>query len=953
MVPSLSDAIKSEYAADPRADGYAIEEPFFEKGYVFARWILYPMRRALFENNNERRIGSRAAAILTALVERAGDVVSKDELIKAAWPTTFVEDDNLKVQIATLRKILGDDPDRPRFITNIIGIGYRFIEPVEPVNIRQWPPGDDDLIVSSKPAKGLPAPVARLIGRRDDVMGIVRLVEAHRLVTIVGAGGIGKTATALAAGQEIASIIPHPMIFVDLAAVAHGFLVPFAIAAALGMSAESDDPTASLIRYLQDRKAFLLIDNCEHVIDDAATLCEALLRAVPGLHILATSREPLQAEGERPYRLTPLAFPHDDHMNLKEALHYPSVELFVERAASNDRGLPLTNDDVPFIVAICQKLDGLPLAIEIAAARVEVFGIVDLAERLESCLDVPGRRTAVDRHQTMRRVLDWSYENLAHSERTLLRRLAIFAGQFTFEAATMIAGDEYLSASTIAESISSLVRKSLLNPSHGAGPMTYRLLESTRIYAGEKLSDVGESQRMRQLHIQFAIDIMQRAEDDWTVTPRAVWIERYATMMDDIRQALQWAFSSGGDAAAGIRLSALVMPLGMQMGLVDEFRQRNDMAIAIAAKLDPPELVAEMKLNMFHGFLNANQGEPQDITIAGVARAVHLAEMTGEDRYRIQPRVLMAGFRFGMGSYCEALRYAEEAALLAEGLYNDLATLGTQRILTQATHFNGLHSRSTELARRVLASPVVNIPLAFGGVQIDKRISMRIMLSRSLWLQGHAQQALGVMREALAIAPEAGAAAFCQTLSQAACPILLWRGEIEEVHEHVIRLLAEASRFTLSHWHSWGRMYERILQNIYSNPTKRLTSIQTEGVLQTHTLATFTGQTSGIDFADPALEATCGWAAPEIFRRRGADLLKTDAGKGEEWLTRSIALAKQQEALAWELRAVTSLARHWHARGDTRRAVDELSAVYDRFDEGFETADLKSAAGLLSLLRTA
>lgn len=639
-------------------------------------------------------------------------------------------------------------------------------------------------------------------------------------------------------------------------------------------------------------------------------------------------------------------------MDLRQAIRYAAIELFVDRATSDNQSLMLSDDDVPFIIDICRKLDGIPLAIEIAAARVEVFGIGGLADRLDQRLDVPnvGRRTAVERHQTIRKMLDWSHENLSSLERMLLRRLSIFAGPFSLEAATMVAGSENLSAFAITEAVSSLVRKSLLHPNPAARPLTYRLLESTRMYGAEKLIQAGELDRLRRLHLQFTIDILQQAETDWIITRRNEWIERYSGILDDVRQALAWAFSVGGDDAGGVRLTALAMPLGMQIGLLDEFRERNDTAIERARALPVPETVAEMRLNIFTAFVNTNQAQPIDHTMSGVARAVHLAEETGEDIYRLQPLFQLAGFKMGMGEYSSALAHAEQLGELSQRVGNEFAILGSQRMLAQTSHFNGQHARTTSLAATVLASPVINIPIAFGSVQVDRRVSMRIVQSRSLWLLGKADQAVSVMKEALEIAPQDGPHAICHALSQAACPISLWRGETDIVHEYVERLIAESSRFTLKHWNSWGHMYSRLLQQIQQSPSAGSCELSTEGDLQMHTLATITGQLSNIDFSDEDFVGRTGWAAPEIYRRRALALLQTDQAAAEKSFNRSLEVARQQGALAWELRTMTSLAGLLALNGAAEEARDRLDRIYGQFSEGLGTADVIAAERMLARL---
>ncbi|MDL2407764.1 hypothetical protein PY650_19290 [Rhizobium calliandrae] len=909
-----------------------------------------PESRLVIQGDVQRRISEDAAALLLAFVERPNQTMTEADLREIAWPSEPSTKIDFDAHIRMLEHLLSAGPHEC-YLRRIGAGGYQLsVQASIPVPREAQPNSHSDEEIRHG---RLPAPLGRLFGRQTEIDEVAQLVENYRLTNIVGPGGIGKTALALEVASRLGSKLEQRIVFVDLASVSHGFLVPFAVAAAFEMSVKADDPVRSLVSFLRDRSSVVVLDNCEHVISTAAPLVEILLKEAPNLRILATSRETLCAEGEQIFRLAPLDIPNDENLSLDDAKLYPSIQLFVERAMSSDHRLSLDDSDVPFVVNICRKLDGIPLAIEIAATRMGVLGVVELSEQLDSCLDVPGRRTSVDRHQTIRKMLDWSHDNLTPAERIVFRRLSMFAGPFQLEAAATVGGDEYLSSSSISTAFAGLVRKSLLHPTVRAGVTTYRLLESSRVYALEKLEASGETPRMRRLHVEWAIETMRRAETDWTCTKRVIWVERYSPMLGDIRQALEWAFSPEGDIRAGVRLSALVMPLGLHMGLVDECRERTRVAIAYSQTLPHPDLDAQVKLHMFESFLNTNQVGPNQDTVTGAATAVRIADAIGHPVYRIAPRMLLAGCLMGMGNYREALQNAEAAGKLSTDSGDGLAILAAQRVLAQTTHFNGLLERSATLTKTVLASPVVNIPLAAGVIHVDKRVSMRIILSRTLWLQGMSEQAVAVMKEAVAIAPEDGPPALCQALSQSACVILLWCGYHDRVGEYIDRLFAATSRYTLTHWNSWATMYRRVLARIEAPDAGELAPIPTDGILQLHTLATITGQLDGIDTEGRSFFDETGWAGPEILRRSAIRKLLVKSSEGMQDLRRSIDAAKQQGALAWQLRAATSLARHLKNGGELRQAIDELSAVYERFEEGFESTDLKAAATLLSELAAA
>ena len=393
-----------------------------ERAISFGPFRLVPTQRLLLEDDNPVRLGSRALDILTALVERPGELVGKDELMARVWRGTFVEEGNLKFQVGALRRALGDGRGGRRYIATSAGQGYRF---VAPVSVAQAPAAAPLPAAPTRQNHNLPQQLTRLIGRADAVSRIVARLQRHRLLSIVGPGGIGKTSVALAVAEASVNTYEHGVWFVDLAPLADARLVPSAVAQVLGFDIRSDDPVPGLVAALRDRRLVLVLDNCEHVIEAAATLAAAILRGAADLHILATSREPLRVEGEHVQRLPPLSSgPPSTPLDAAEALAFPGVELFVERAAECLGEFELTDENAPIVAEICLKLDGIPLAIELAAARVGTFGVRGLATHLDDRfrLLTSGRRSGPPRHRTLRAAFDWSYNVLSEPERAALRR---------------------------------------------------------------------------------------------------------------------------------------------------------------------------------------------------------------------------------------------------------------------------------------------------------------------------------------------------------------------------------------------------------------------------------------------------------------------------------------------------------------------------------------------------
>ena len=498
-----------------RLNGFAAD------AILFGPFCLIPAQRLLLEADKPVRLGSRALDVLIALVERAGELVGKTELMARVWPDTTVEEGNLKVHVAGLRRALRDGRAGNRYLINIPGRGYRFVAPVTLV---------EDLQPSSPPAAAtkrehnLPTHLTRLIGRAHNINELTELLPRRRMLTIAGPGGMGKTAVAIAVAEEQIDAYEHGVRLIDLSLVSDPLLVPSAVAAALGLDIHPEETLSGLIAALRRKRMLLVLDNCEHVIAAAAALAAGILSGTTGVHIIATSREPLRAEGEHIYRLPSLTCPPPSaQLTAAEVLAFPAVQLFVERAAASLGGFELSDADAPLVVDICSTLDGIPLAIEFAAARVDGFGVAGLASRLDDCLRLltSGRRTAPPRHQTMSATLDWSYELLPELERLALRRLAIFSGAFLLETASVVAASGEVAASEIADRIANLVAKSLVIADLGGAVVRYRLLETTRAYALEKLVESGEFDRFIQRHGKYGRNLSKRAEVEWLMEPAA------------------------------------------------------------------------------------------------------------------------------------------------------------------------------------------------------------------------------------------------------------------------------------------------------------------------------------------------------------------------------------------------------------------------------------------------
>lgn len=445
--------------------------------FSFGPFYLHASERRLLRAGQSVEIGSRALDILIALVEQAGEVIGKKALVSRVWPDVIVEESSLRVHVAALRKALGDGLDGARYIANVPGRGYSFVAPVsttsQPTSVSS--PSTD---VSTSQASAsyrsharlpstLPARLTRMIGRDAAVTALSEQLRERRFVTIVGPGGIGKTTVAVSVAHLLSTELAGA-IFVDLAAVTESAGVASGLAATLGLTVRKEDPTQEILAFLRDTSALLVLDNCEHVIESIGGLAERIFVEAPRVHILATSRELLNVEGEHVFALDPLETPATDDITAARALEYPAVQLFLERAGATSGPISLSDEDAPVVAEICRRLDGIALAVELAAGRVAVFGIRGTAELLEKQLALlwRGRRTALPRHQTLNATLDWSYNLLSHDEKVVLQRLSMFVGDFTLAGALAIMDEGDGASSEAIETVASLIAKSHRRDAH-------------------------------------------------------------------------------------------------------------------------------------------------------------------------------------------------------------------------------------------------------------------------------------------------------------------------------------------------------------------------------------------------------------------------------------------------------------------------------------------------------
>lgn len=910
-----------------------------EQAVHFGPYRIHPRQRLVLEAGRPLRLGRRAVEILLILLEQAGNVVSKQELIARVWPKSVVEDGNLRVHMAALRKALGDGQAGQRYIVTVAQRGYSFVAPlsIEPMTI----PADG---IPQSQAHNLPLRRTRMIGRQALIDALVQQLPQQRFITLTGAGGIGKTTVALRVAELLIGHYRDGIRLLDLAPLSTPSMILPNLAALLDLTLAEHAPLLTLARSLQARQLLLVIDNCEHLLDDIALISETLLRHAPDLHILTTSREALRAEGEYVQRLEPLACPPATG-NRAQALGYPALQLLIERAMSHQDSFALSEAELPLAIDICQRLDGIPLAIELVAAQIERFGLPGLLVQMEDNfrLLTRGRRSALPRQQTLRATLDWSFDLLSPCEQICLRRLAVFRGGFSLASAAAVIAGEQIAPAEVLGSITQLVAKSLLNVEPGDDEMVYRLLDITRTYALEKLSVAAELDTTRERHAARCLALMEQAREDWERTAPQPWIDRYAPLREDIRTALDWGLGDQGAHLLGIRLTVSAMPLWQELSLLREHGLYVGKALARLAQSPAPNPHLHMALQLALGSFSYHTqgGTPQ--TIDAFACARRLAEANNDLSGQLRAVSGHMAVNLCCGNYRQAL---------AQSLHFDqlgpqavpLLDLSAQRLRVLAQHFAGdqalAQHNAEQVIQRMAHSGHLNRFTHGFGVQYDQSVASLTILARILWLRGFPERAWRTANQALELALQINhGTSICYTLALAGVVIARYNGDATTAHSLLDLLMQQAQKHSVQLFHTWARHYAG------TAPEQDMHGLG----LVADTLVTFNATAVDTAMFERARNGAAGWCTAEILRVRAEHI--DDPQAAEALLLDALGLAHQQGALAWELRSATALARLWQ-RQDRRQAAHELlNAVYVRFTEGFATQDLIGVRRLLDELQ--
>jgi predicted ATPase/DNA-binding winged helix-turn-helix (wHTH) protein len=886
-------------------------------------------------------VGGRAFEVIEILAQSAGELVTKNELMDRIWPNAIVTENTLVVHTMAVRKALG--PYRSLLKTESRR-GYRLLG--------QWTIQRQDAATSSvgvqrvriegdSPVTNLPAPSTPLIGRSEAVARLQDLVSAYRVVTLTGAGGIGKTSLALKVARVVLDEFTDGGWLAELASLSDPALVSMAVAGALRVPTGSAGVAPETIaRSIGAKKLLLVLDNCEHLIEAVATLAETLLARCPHITIIVTSRENLRIQGEHVYRLLPLEVPAAGRVEADHILSSSAVELFIARTRALDASFSPRAGELPSIGAICRHLDGIPLAIEFAAARVATLGtqltIAHLHDRF--ALLTSGRRTALPRHRTLWAVLDWSYELLPAAEQRLLRHLAVFSGGFTAEAAAAVVNEA--DQPFVVECIANLVTKSLVTIDRDA-PSRWYLLETIRAYALEKLAGEGERDAAARRHARYFLDRYSRSVSEISAGVSAN--ERAARIreIDNIRSVLDWCFSAGGDTALGVDLAAFNadwLRVDVATSTIDTPRGAGESLDLLTKAHDAAEALDDLYAQaraLVGVILHHSFSVEHDSTRMAAERFLRLADQTGN-----------------------AVLSANAVGLIGCALV----------MVARPREAQGFLQRFLNVDRSMLdQSRWSEIVLAYRGV-------VRAFLSAALWLRGFIDQAKLAAQTSLdELSPSDLPFPFCRMLYYGACRIMPTTGDFAAAEQSIARLIETATRINAPFWQTAGGflsgklMIEQgefaqgviVLNDAFDVCRRsgwRMSYPEFKGALAT-------GH-AGLGQLDAALAAVNEGLDDVIQTEHGHDLFfaellrikgdillrREDASGARDSFHQALKIAQEQEALLWELRAALSLARLCVQYGRSAEARQILAPVYDRFTEGFGTPDLRAAKAFLDEL---
>jgi len=928
----------------------------------FGPFQLHTRHRKLLCGPQEVRIGGRGMDVLVALAERQGQLVRKQDLMQAAWPDTFVHEANLKVTVAYLRRALRRHAPAGEFIKTVVGRGY-WLSADGPVG--EGPPPRDSALAAT------PLPQRHdIIGREAEIARVKGLLEVSRLVSVAGAGGIGKTTLAAAVANDLAAEPGGSVAFVDLSRVTGEEFVADALATALGVSS-SGASLQGLCSILERQRVLLVLDTCEHVLSAVSHICEVLLARTAHLRILTTSRAVLRTRSERVLWLTPLAVPPDGQFDKVEPmLSYAAPRLLVRRA-HEERGRSPRDADAEALVQICREVDGSPLAIELVAARVAARGaITALAELKDNLLVLQRRRHGAEprRQRTLLDTLKWSYSLLTNQEASALQACSVFAGVFGHEAIVDLAASVALSPIEIIDALAGLRSKSMVAVEHQEGGLAYRLLDSTRAFAAGLLERRDEAASVYSAHARWVLKMLgQAAADQPAMSPR-LWRATYANLIYDMRKALDWTLRRSADRLLGIQLVAAGLPLCHDLSLSSEIRANCELALSELRRLGARETSLELRLVVGLASVSTYLATDPDQASALFERAIDLARATEDPQAECRALGAFATYELMRGRATEvagALEAMRPAALRA----NQPAALWEEEQLRaqyeiRTCDFEAGHARVQRLFREMQGEAERAVP----SFQIHQKMNVQVQLAALDWLTGRSRDAIRVAEMTAVDAQQVQhGLTLVHCLAQGVVWTLIQAGEYEAVLPHIETTRNAIYRHGIAAWVPVADTYAAAIAAYLGqkpDPARLRSAFYgvRAGVTQIRHDARFTliadamianGQAAdAAEVIQHVFDTSAEpWGKSELLRLKAAvEQMHGRTNHARDLLSSAVEAARMSGSIAWTLRAVSDLASLSQGTGLAQSCLSDLASICDRFAGEYETRDLRNARRLLAEL---